>query len=88
MDVGEKLSTALSEERAKNRNCLYAILSIIRLLARQGLGRYQDDCVENSGEIDSNFIQTLKLRTDEVPNLDIWMKRSQDRFTSPDVQNA
>ena len=90
MDVGEKLSTALSEERAKSRNVLYAILSTIRFLARQGLplrGRYQDDCVENSGEIDSNFIQTLKLRADEVPNLDIWMKRSQDCFTSPDIQN-
>ena len=69
---------------------MYAILSTIRFLARQGLplrGCYQDSCVENSGEIDSKFIQTLKLRTDEVPNLDIWMKRSQDHFTSPDVQN-
>ena len=54
MDVGEKLSTALSEERAKKRNCVYAILFTIRFLARQELplrGRYQDDCVENSGEL-------------------------------------
>ena len=43
MDVGEKLSTALSEERAKNRNYVYAILFTIRFLARQELplrGRY------------------------------------------------
>lgn len=48
MDVGEKLCTALSEERAKNRIVLHAILSTIRFLARQGLplrGRYQDDCM-------------------------------------------
>ena len=40
-----------------------------------------------SGEINSNFMQLLLLRKEEIPDLDAWLEKSQDRFTSPDIQN-
>ena len=40
---------------------------------------------DKGGECDSNFLQLLKLRTDDMRGLPDWMKRSQAKFTSPDI---
>ena len=53
---------------------LTAILSTIRFLGRQGLalcGRYKagENVDDKGGEHDSNFLQPLKLRTDDIPGL-------------------
>ena len=35
----------------------------------------------------TNFLQLLKLHTDDIPGLSDWMKRSKAKFTSLDIQN-
>ena len=91
-DVGEMLRKGYAEQKAENRQMLQAILSSIRYLGRQGLalrGRYKgkesDDIL--GGESDSNFLQLLKVRAVDIPGLSDWLKRSQAKFTSPDIQN-
>ena len=42
---------------------------------------------DKGGEHDSNFLQLLKLRANDIPGLFDWMKRSQAKFTSSDIQN-
>ncbi len=32
-------------------------------------------------------MQLLHLRTEDIPELVAWLKRAQDRFTSPTIQN-
>ena len=82
-DVGLQMSKDYKEKQAQNRKCLLAIVSTVRFLARQGLplrGASRGDS-SGSGEINSNFMQLL------IPDLDAWLEKSQDQFTSPDIQN-
>ena len=51
-----------------NRRCLVKIVETLQFLARQGLALRGD----NSD--DSNFMQTLKLRVKDIPQLTDWMK--------------
>ena len=68
-------------------------MSNIRFLARQGLAlrgaHYDADMTSDSigGERESNFMQLLLLRKNEIPNLDAWLQKSRDRFTCPEIQN-
>ena len=91
MDVGLQMSKDYEEKQAQNCKCMLAILSTVRFLARQGLplrGAYQrNSSAAVNGEIDSNFMQLLLLRKNEIRDLDAWLQKSQDRFTSPDIQN-
>lgn len=90
-NVGEMLSSSHAQQKIENRVMLRMILTSVRYLARQGLafrGRYKiaDDDSEG-GEIDSNFIQLLNLRAEDNPLISKWMEKSQDKFTSADIQN-
>ena len=38
-------------------------------------------------ETDSNFIQLLKLRSEDDKQIVDWMKRKTDKYTAPDIQN-
>ena len=93
MNVGTQLSAEYTEQKALNRKCLLAIMSNIRFLARQGLAlrgaHYDADMTSDSigGERESNFMQLLLLRKNEIPNLDAWLQKSRDRFTCPEIQN-
>ena len=91
-NVGEMLQKGYAEEKAENKKMLKAILSSIRYVGRQGLalrGRYKVGEGENDKgcETDSNFLQLLKMRADDIPGLCDWLKRPQAKFTSPDIQN-
>ena len=90
-DVGDMLSSIHAQQKAENREMLKIILSSIRFLGRQGLalrGRFKEADENNqAGEVDSNFIQLLKLRAEDNPKLLKWMEKSRDKFTSPDIQN-
>ena len=70
---------------------LQNIFTSIRYLGRQGLalrGHYiTGDDIGGRDETDSNFIQLLKTRAEDNPCLLNWMKKSQSKFTSPDIQN-
>ena len=93
MNVGDMLSSAHAQQKSENREMLKIILSSIQFLARQGLalrGRYKtgdEDLGISGGEPDSNFIQLLKLCAQDNSKLVQWMERSQDKFTSLDIQN-
>ena len=83
MNVGTQLSAEYTEQKALNIKCLLAIMSNIRFLARQGLAlrggtHYDADMTSDSigGERESNFMQLLLLRKNEIPNLDAWLQKS------------
>ena len=81
-DVGELLSTQHKQEKATNRAMLQKVLENLCSLARQGLAlRGHGD-----GE-DSNFIQLLQLRALDCPEVNTWMKRKTNKYTSPVIQN-
>ena len=80
-------SCAHAKEKAENQKALYAILSTIRFLARQGLPLRGSYVGQGCGEFNSNFMQLLQLRKHDMPNLDAWLCKSQDRFTCPMMQN-
>ena len=54
----------------------------LQFLARQELTLRGD----NSDD-DSNFIQALKLRAKDIPQLTDWIKRKQNKLMSHDIQN-
>lgn len=81
-DCGDMLSGQHAIEKAINRKMLLTILSSIRYLARQGLPLRGD-----GNEDDGNFIQLLKLRSDDDPSLTDWLCRKQNKYTSSDIQN-
>lgn len=90
-DVGEMLSASLASQKAESRKMLLTILSSIRYLGRQGLalrGRYKiAEGSDKGGEIDSNFIQLLRTRAEDNPGILKWMDKSQNKYTSPVMQN-
>ena len=61
-----------------NRRCLVKIVETLV----QGLALRVDNSYD-----DSNFIQTLKLRAKDIPQLTDWMKRKQNKFIKHDIQN-
>ena len=81
-DVGELLNREHQEEKATNRKMFLKVLQNIRFLARQGLplrGCYDD--------ADSNFVQLLHLRSVDCPEVETWMKKKTNKYTSYDIQN-
>ena len=87
-DVGEILSSEKAKVRKENRAILLKILSNIRFLARQGLPFRGDYSKTEESEVNSNFIQTLKLRGLDDPAVLYWMGQSRnDKYTSPEIQN-
>ena len=92
-NVGEMLSESYAQQKVENRQVFMIILSSIRFLARQRLalrGHYKAVDGDESGakgEPDSNFLQLLQTQAEDHPNLSKWLKKSQDKLTSPDVQN-
>ena len=81
-----KIATCLSNEHQReqleNRQCFLKILSNIQFLAGQGL-----PLRGHGSEIDSNFIQLLKLRAQDDPRIDRWLVKRTDKYTSADIQN-
>ena len=54
-DVSELLSSAVSQERAMNRQCLLKIMRALQFLARQGCS------IRGHTEVNSNFSQLLAV---------------------------
>ena len=81
-DVGELLSQEHKEEKATNRKMFLKILQNIRFLSRQGLPLRGGDA-----DGDSNFIQLLHLRGIDCPEIEAWMKKKTNKYTSHDIQN-
>ena len=81
-DVGEMMSSQLAKQRLERRKCLLKLLSNVRFLSRQGLPLRGD-----GKEMDSNFMQLLTLRSEDVPDLAEWVMHRTDKYTSPEMQN-
>ena len=81
-DIGEQLSQQHAAQKLKNRQALYQILSSIRFLGRQGLAVRGD-----RNESDSNFQQLLRMKAEDDPNLAEWLRRRENVYTSPEIQN-
>ena len=80
--VGDMLVKQHKQEKKDNRQCLLKILSNVLFLARQGLPFRGD-----GEEIDSNFIQLLKLRGLDDPRIDSWLSKQNSKYTSHIIQN-
>ena len=81
-DIGEQLSQQHAAQKLKNRQALYQILSSIRFLGRQGLAIRGD-----GNELDGNFQQLLRMKAEEDPNMAEWLKRKENVYTIPEIQN-
>ena len=81
-DIGKLTSSAHAAEKRKNQQCLVTIAENIRFLARQGIALRGD-----GDESNSNFVQLLHLRAIDQPQLNAWLERKTDKYTSPQIQN-
>lgn len=85
--VDEMLCTSLAKEKADNRKAMLTIISTLRLIAGQGLPLRGSYVSSDGCETNSNFLQLLHLRKEDIPTLNTWLQRCQDRYTSPSIQN-
>ena len=81
-NVGEHLSQQHASDKESNRDTLYKIFMSIKFLCRQGLALQGDGC-----ESDSNFKVLLSMLAELDSNLGSWMKRKENAYRSPDIQN-
>lgn len=68
----------------KTRSSTFSLklLSNIRFLARQGL-----PLQGHADETDSNVSQLFRLRGEDDPRTETWLKKKTDKYTSADIQN-
>ena len=71
----------------KSREVLLAILGNIRYLERQALPLRGNWNLETRSEENSNFYQLLKLRAKDKSEILEWLRRKDDKYTSPVIQN-
>ena len=81
-NVGELLSRQYTVQKQNNRQALYQIMKCIRFLSRQGLALRG-----NKDESDGNLRQLLFHKAEDDTNLAEWLKRKENVYTSPDIQN-
>ena len=80
-DVAEMLSVQHAKEKAQNRKCFLKLLSNVKFLGKQALAfRGHDDSR-------SNFIQLIKLRGEDVPDMLTWLDKKTNKYTSGTMQN-
>jgi hypothetical protein len=76
------LGNEFTRQKVKNQHALYQIITSIKYLCRQGLALRGD-----RDESDSNLRQLLKLKAEDDVILMEWLKRKENVYTSPDIQN-
>lgn len=67
--VDVMLCSSLAKQKAYNRKALLTIISTIHFLARQGLPLHGSYVSSDGCETNSNFLQLLYLRKEEIPML-------------------
>ncbi len=75
-NIGELLSQQNAIQKKKNRDALLSIIKSIKFLCRQG-----------GDGFDGNFQQLLLMKAEEDSNLAEWLKRKENVYTSPEIQN-
>ena len=81
-NIHELTDQAVKSNMTKNRRCLITVLETLQFLGRQGLALRGD-----ASEDESNFIQLLKLRNKDFPELVEWMRKKTDKYISHVIQN-
>ncbi|KAJ8882214.1 hypothetical protein PR048_018702 [Dryococelus australis] len=79
--VAIQLNDQLNKDMENVRSALLAIFTTLRFFCRQGLS------IQGHEDVSSNFIQLLKLRKEDVPDLKEWMGLSSYKWLSHDIQN-
>ena len=74
-DIGDMLSKQHADIKKLNRECFLKILSNIQFMARQGLAFRGD-----GDEVDSNFMQLLKLRGRDDLRIEAWIQQKTDKY--------
>lgn len=80
--VYQSLSEGNQKQMMNNRTALRVIFRTLRFFARQGIPLRGTDNDENS-----NFLQLLKERAEDVNELETWLKRTEHKWLSHDIQN-
>ncbi len=80
--IGELLSKQHATQKLNNRHALHEILICVKYLCRQGLPLRGD-----KDESDGNFIQLLKMKAEVDSKLTEWLKRKENNYTRPTIQN-
>lgn len=79
--VASQLNEQLDSDMKKARLALETIFTTVQFLCRQGLA------IRGHEDVNSNFVQLLELRKNDVPELKDWLGRSGYKWTSHDIQN-
>lgn len=79
--IATQLNEHHNSEIKRARSALMIIFTTLRTLCRQGLA------VRGHDDFNSNLMQILELRKQDVPDFNNWMGRSGYTFTSHDIQN-
>ena len=81
-DVVDMIVKQHKQEKMHNRQCLLKIISNVKFIARQGFPFHGD-----GEEIDSNFIQLMKLRGLDDLRIDSWHSIKNSKYASHIMQN-
>ena len=81
-DIGELSSQKHADQKAKNRQLFLQILSSLKFLARQGLPLTGD-----KDKKDGNFMQVLKLKSEDNPAISDWLLQTHPKHTSHQIQD-
>ena len=81
-DIGEMLSQQHAQQKINSRHALLEIFTSVRYLCRQGLPLRGD-----KEEKDGNLNQLLKMKGEKDDILANWLKRKENVYTSPQIQN-
>ena len=81
-NIGELMSQQHAIQKRKNTDALLCIIRSIKFLCRQGLA------LRGSGDgLDGNLHWLLVMKAEQDPNLEEWLQRKENVYTSPDIQN-
>ena len=81
-NVCEMSNQVVKDYMEQNRRCLLKIIECLQFLGPQGLALRGDDNDKNS-----NFIQLLKLRSKDFPEISNKMLKKTDKYLSHDIKN-
>jgi len=78
--IESMLSSQVQNDQQNARKCLHIVFTTLRFLARQGLA------IRGHETDEGNFMQLLKLRSEDQPLLEQWLNKKTN-MTSSDIQN-
>lgn len=81
VNVLASMSAGNQKQMADAREALLAILSSVQYLSCQGLA------IRGKTDEESNLTQLLKLRSQDIPELQSWLARKESKWLSHDIPN-